>query len=101
LEAATAILDHIIPVNEEHLRRLIRDYVGYHQEDRIHDSLGKDTPKSTRDRAQANDGCRSDFLAVPGRPPPSLHVETSGIETVAGDAAIISLVLRHQNVTTE
>ena len=23
------ILDHIIPVNEEHLRRLIRDYVGY------------------------------------------------------------------------
>jgi putative transposase len=38
------ILDHIIPVNEEHLRRLIRDYVCYHQEDRIHDSLNKDTP---------------------------------------------------------
>jgi putative transposase len=38
------ILDHIIPVNEEHLRRLIRDYVSYHQEDRIHDSLNKDTP---------------------------------------------------------
>jgi hypothetical protein len=38
------ILNHIIPVNEEHLRRLIRDYVGYHQQDRIHDSLSKDTP---------------------------------------------------------
>jgi len=38
------ILDHIIPVNEEHLRRLIRDYVCYHHEDRIHDSLNKDTP---------------------------------------------------------
>ena len=38
------ILDYIIPVNEEHLRRLIRDYVCYHQEDRIHDSLNKDTP---------------------------------------------------------
>jgi putative transposase len=38
------ILDHIIPVNEEHLRRLIRDYVCYHQEDRIHDSLNKDPP---------------------------------------------------------
>ena len=38
------ILGHIIPVNEEHLRRLIRDYVCYHQEDRIHDSLNKDTP---------------------------------------------------------
>ena len=38
------ILDQIIPVNEEHLRRLIRDYVRYHQEDRVHDSLSKDTP---------------------------------------------------------
>jgi transposase InsO family protein len=38
------ILDHIIPINEEHLRRLIRDYVRYHQEDRVHDSLNKDTP---------------------------------------------------------
>jgi hypothetical protein len=31
------ILDHIIPVNEEHLRRVIREYVRYHQEDRGHD----------------------------------------------------------------
>jgi putative transposase len=31
-------------VNEEHLRRLIRDYVRYYQEDRVHDSLSKDTP---------------------------------------------------------
>ena len=38
------ILDHIIPVNEEHLRRLIRDYVRYYQEDRVHDSWSKDTP---------------------------------------------------------
>jgi len=38
------ILDHIIPVNEEHLRRLIRDYVRYHHEDRVHDSLSKHTP---------------------------------------------------------
>jgi hypothetical protein len=30
------ILDHIIPVNEEHLRRLIRDYMRYYQEDRVH-----------------------------------------------------------------
>ena len=32
------------PLNEQHLRRLIRDYVSYHHEDRIHDSLEKDTP---------------------------------------------------------
>jgi putative transposase len=39
------ILDHVIALNEQHLRRLIRDYVNYHHEDRIHDSLGKDTPR--------------------------------------------------------
>jgi putative transposase len=38
------ILDHIIALNEQHLRRLIRDYVSYHHDDRIHDSLDKDTP---------------------------------------------------------
>jgi hypothetical protein len=31
-------------VNEKHLRRLIRDYVRYHHDDRIHDWLSKDTP---------------------------------------------------------
>lgn len=40
--ARREILDHVIPVNEEHLRSLIRHYV--HQEDRVHDSLNKDTP---------------------------------------------------------
>lgn len=38
------ILDHAIALNEEHLRRLIREYVSYYHEDRIHDSLGKDAP---------------------------------------------------------
>ena len=38
------ILDHVITLNEEHLRRLMRDYVNYHQDDRIHDSLNKDAP---------------------------------------------------------
>jgi putative transposase len=38
------ILDHVIALNEHHLRRLIRDYVNYHHADRIHDSLEKDTP---------------------------------------------------------
>ncbi len=38
------ILDHVIALNEQHLRRLVRDYVNYHHDDRIHDSLDKDTP---------------------------------------------------------
>jgi putative transposase len=38
------LLDQVIPLNEQHLGRLVRDYVGYYQEDRIHDALDKDTP---------------------------------------------------------
>ena len=38
------LLDHVVVVNEVHLRRLIRDYISYYHEDRIHDSLDKDTP---------------------------------------------------------
>jgi len=38
------ILDHVIALDQQHLRRLIRDYVDYHHQDRIHDSLEKDTP---------------------------------------------------------
>ena len=38
------ILDHVIALSEEHLRRLIRDYVNYYHQDRIHDSLEKDAP---------------------------------------------------------
>jgi transposase InsO family protein len=38
------ILDHVIALNEQHLRRLICNYVAYHHEDRIHDGLSKDTP---------------------------------------------------------
>jgi len=33
------ILDHVIALNEQHLRRLVRDYVSYYHDDRIHDSL--------------------------------------------------------------
>lgn len=29
---------------KNHLRRVIREYVCYYQEDRVHDSLSKDTP---------------------------------------------------------
>ena len=38
------IFDHVIALNEQPLRRLLRDYVNYHHDDRIHHSLEKDTP---------------------------------------------------------
>ena len=38
------LLDHVIVVNERHMRRLLRDYIRYYHEDRTHLGLGKDTP---------------------------------------------------------
>ena len=38
------LLDHVIAVNERHLKRLLFDYVRYHHEDRTHLGLGKGTP---------------------------------------------------------
>jgi putative transposase len=38
------ILDYVIALNDEHLHRILREYVRYHHEDRLHDSLAKDAP---------------------------------------------------------
>jgi putative transposase len=38
------MLDRVIPLNERHLRRLLREYASYHNEDRVHDALNKDAP---------------------------------------------------------
>jgi transposase InsO family protein len=38
------ILDHVIALNAEHLCRILREYVRYHHDDRLHDSLAKDAP---------------------------------------------------------
>jgi putative transposase len=38
------LLDHIIAVNEKHLKRLLSEYVRYYNEDRTHLGLGKETP---------------------------------------------------------
>jgi transposase InsO family protein len=38
------LLDHLIALNESHLRRLLSQYVSYYHEDRTHLGLGKQTP---------------------------------------------------------
>jgi putative transposase len=38
------LLDHVIALNERHLKRLLAEYVAYHHEDRTHLGLGKGTP---------------------------------------------------------
>jgi hypothetical protein len=57
------ILDHIIPLNEQHLRRLMRDYVNYYHDDRIHDSLDKDTPNRRPVESKPSPGARVDSSA--------------------------------------
>jgi hypothetical protein len=37
-------LDHVIALNERHLRRVLRTYVAYYQRSRTHLGLGKDAP---------------------------------------------------------
>jgi len=36
--------DHVIALNEAHVRRIARDYISYYHEDRTHLGLDKDTP---------------------------------------------------------
>jgi len=38
------LLDHVIVLNQRHLRRLLKEYVRYYHADRTHLGLGKDTP---------------------------------------------------------
>jgi putative transposase len=62
------LLDHVIILNEEHLRRRLRSYLRYYHGSRTHLALGKDAPDS-RDRATRT---RPRRCAAPGRrtPPP-------------------------------
>jgi hypothetical protein len=57
------LLDHVIPLNGPHLRRLIRDYASYFHDDRIHDSLGKDTPN--RRPVEKRPSPRATVISIP------------------------------------
>ena len=46
------LLDHIVPLNERHLKRLLSEYVDYFHHDRTHLALKKDTPYSRSVAAQ-------------------------------------------------
>jgi putative transposase len=54
------LLDHVIAVNEDHLKRLLSEYVRYYHEDRTHLGLGKQTP-GNRSRASR----RGRVIALP------------------------------------
>ena len=47
------LLDHMVALNERHLKRLLLEYVRYHHEDRTHLGLEKGTPED-RIRSEAS-----------------------------------------------
>ena len=57
------ILDHIIALNEGHLRRVLHDYVNYHEQDRLHDSLQKDAPN--RSAVEQRPGTDATVISLP------------------------------------
>lgn len=49
------LLDHVIVLSESHVRRLVREYLHYYHEDRVHDALNKDAPAGrVLERRQTN-----------------------------------------------
>src|SRR6266478_1817088 len=65
------LLDHVIVLNERHLRRRLRNYLGYYHASRTHLALGKDAPEPRSCRA--NRARRYRGSASSRRPPPPLH----------------------------
>jgi putative transposase len=55
--ARTELLNHVIIFNERHLRRLMKEYVAYYNDDRCHLTLGRDSPnhRKVRHRSTATD----------------------------------------------
>jgi transposase InsO family protein len=57
------LLDHVIVLNERHLKRLISEYVRYYNEDRTHLTLAKGTPASRK--AVINSGVGGRITSMP------------------------------------
>jgi putative transposase len=67
------LLDHVIVLNERHLRRLMTAYVRYYHEDRTHLALEKRTPAGSGGSGGYRCDLRSLSHAETRWPPPSLQ----------------------------
>lgn len=50
------LLDHVIALNERHLKRLLAEYIRYYHEDRTHLGLAKDTPAGRSSEPRPTNG---------------------------------------------
>jgi hypothetical protein len=57
------LLDHVIVLNERHLRRLIGSFVTYYNVDRTHLAVGKDSPSGRL--AEQKPGLASNVVSLP------------------------------------
>jgi transposase InsO family protein len=51
------LLDHVIVLNERHLKRLMSEYVHYYHDDRTHLGLAKGTPGGRKAGKKSATGC--------------------------------------------
>ena len=51
------LLDHVIVLNEQHLKRLMREYIRYYHDDRTHLALEKETPADREPAKSPNADC--------------------------------------------
>jgi putative transposase len=68
------LLDHVIVLNERHLKRLMNEYIHYYHEDRTHLGLGKQTPAGRK--AEENTAANAKVVAMPRNCPD--HVKPGG-----------------------
>jgi putative transposase len=57
------LFHHVIVINEEHLRRLLKDYLRYYHDDRTHLALNKDSPHPREAEIRLSDD--SEVIALP------------------------------------
>jgi transposase InsO family protein len=57
------LLDHVIVLNERHLKRLMNEYIHYYHEDRTHLGLDKQTPAGRE--AAKGESTSSDVICIP------------------------------------
>ncbi len=58
------LLDHVIVLNERHLKLLLTEYMSYYHEDRTHLGLAKETPAGREAEKSSSAGCR--VVVMPG-----------------------------------
>ena len=56
------LLDHVIVIDEQHLRRVLREYVDYYNEERVHTCL-RDSPHGRRTESRPSSG--ADIVGLP------------------------------------